>query len=152
MNFQICPVFWIMMFIFCISPAHGDIYLEGRSLQPAHIGHCTVLCMGYCDTVYLFARLLFNPKSAKKNSRAENNLFLFLIFQRNNAWHYMWIVCQADDSHVMSIIISSEKYEKNMVSECRLPFVIGAWRVKYCYLWYILGHFNFFYYIQINEI
>ena len=24
----------------------------------------------------------------------------------------MWIICQADDSHVMSSIISSEKYEK----------------------------------------
>ena len=25
----------------------------------------------------------------------------------------MWIVCQADDSHVMSSIIFSEKYEKH---------------------------------------
>ena len=37
--------------------------------------------------------------------------FYFLFFRENNAWHYMWIVCQADDSHVMSSIISSEKYE-----------------------------------------
>ena len=25
----------------------------------------------------------------------------------------MWIICQADDLHVMSSIISSEKYEKH---------------------------------------
>ena len=33
--------------------------------------------------------------------------FCFLFFRENNVWHYMWIVCQADDSHVMSSIISS---------------------------------------------
>ena len=51
----------------------------------------------------------------------------FLFIRENYIWHYMWIVCQADDSHVMSSIISSEKYEKNnMLWECRLPVVIGA--------------------------
>ena len=27
----------------------------------------------------------------------------------------MWIICQADDSHVMSSIIFSEKYEKDVL-------------------------------------
>ena len=36
--------------------------------------------------------------------------FSFLYFRENNAWHYMWIICLADDSHVMSSIIFSEKY------------------------------------------
>ena len=49
--------------------------------------------------------------------------FCFLFFRENNAWHYIWIVCPADDSHVMSSIIPSEK--------CRLPVVIGALRVKF---------------------
>ena len=49
----------------------------------------------------------------------------------------MWIVCQADDSHVMSSIISSENYKKkkkkkkkNILWKCRLPVVVGALRVK----------------------
>ena len=37
--------------------------------------------------------------------------FYFLFFKENNAWHFIWIVCKADDSHVMSSTISSEKYE-----------------------------------------
>ena len=43
--------------------------------------------------------------------------FCFLFFRENNVWHYMWIVCQADDSHVMSSIISSEKYEKHALKK-----------------------------------
>ena len=39
--------------------------------------------------------------------------FCFLFFRENNAWHYMWIVCLADHSHVMSSIISSENYKKH---------------------------------------
>ena len=31
------------------------------------------------------------------------------VFRGNNAWHNMWIVCLADDSHVMLSIISSEQ-------------------------------------------
>ena len=43
----------------------------------------------------------------------------------------MWIFCLAEDSHVMSNIISSEKYKKkNILWKCRLPVVIGALRVK----------------------
>ena len=54
----------------------------------------------------------------------------------------MWIVCQADDSHVMSSIIFSRSFTcnvkhyflwkntKNMLWKCHLPVVIGALRVN----------------------
>ena len=39
----------------------------------------------------------------------------------------MWIVCQADDSHVMSSIISSEKYEKHAL---KMSSASRDWRFK----------------------
>ena len=50
-------------------------------------------------------------KAPRKIIEQTTIYFYFLFFRENNAWHYMWIICQADDSHVMSSIISSEKYE-----------------------------------------
>ena len=42
------------------------------------------------------------------------------------SWHYMWIICLADDSHEMSRLVFSEK--KN---ECHLlQILLGALRVK----------------------
>ena len=80
----------------------------------------------------------FNPLSAKENSNAEDNLFLFLIFFReNNAWHYMWIVCQADDSHVMSSIIFFEKCEKKKQNKtkqktCFENVICQSWLACWC--------------------
>ena len=53
--------------------------------------------------------------------------FCFLFFRENNAWHYMWIVCQADDSHVMSSIIFSKKYEKHAL---RMSSAGHDWHLK----------------------
>ena len=41
------------------------------------------------------------------------NMF-YIVFRGNNAWHYMWVVCWADHSHVMSSIIFSEKKKKKI--------------------------------------
>ena len=38
----------------------------------------------------------------------------------------MWIVCQVDDSHVMSSIISSEKYEHAL----KMPSASHGWHFK----------------------
>ena len=39
----------------------------------------------------------------------ENVLFFFVfVFIENKAWHFMWIICQADDLHKMSSLIFSE--------------------------------------------
>ena len=46
---------------------------------------------------------------------ADDNFFLFIylfFFRENKSWHYMWIICLADDSHEMSTVFS-EKYKKN---------------------------------------
>ena len=40
----------------------------------------------------------------------------------------MWIVCQADDSHVMSIIISPEKYKKKHA--LKMSSASHDWRFK----------------------
>ena len=34
---------------------------------------------------------------------------IFLILSENEAWHFMWIVCYADNSHEMSNLIFSEE-------------------------------------------
>ena len=45
------------------------------------------------------------------------------FFRENNAWHFMWIICRADDSHEMSRLPFSEK--KRMSSATNF-----AWRFK----------------------
>ena len=52
---------------------------------------------------------LLTHKAPRKILEQTTIYFYFLFFRENNAWHYMWIVCPADDSHLMSSIISSEK-------------------------------------------
>ena len=59
---------------------------------------------------FLFA-FLFTLKAPRKILEQTTIFFYFLFFKENNAWHFMWIVCFAEDSHVMSSIISSEKYK-----------------------------------------
>ena len=66
-------------------------------------------------------------KAPRKILEQTTIYFCFLFFRENNAWHYMWIVCQADDSHVMSSIISSEKYEKHAL---RMSSASRDWRLK----------------------
>ena len=53
--------------------------------------------------------------------------FCFLFFRENNAWHCMWIVCPADDSHVMSSIISSENYVEHAL---KMLSASHDWRFK----------------------
>ena len=35
-----------------------------------------------------------------------------ILFWENMTWHFMWIVCLADDSHEMSSLIFSQKKTK----------------------------------------
>ena len=63
--------------------------------------------------VYYFHKCSWNLtlKAPRKILEQTTINFYFLFFKENNAWHFMQIVCKADDSHVMSSIISSGKYE-----------------------------------------
>ena len=85
-------------------------------------------CCEQIKLIFPSIHLLLTLKAPRKILEQKTVCFCFLFFRENNAWHYMWIVCQADDSHVMSSIISSEKCEKHAL-KCRLPVVIGALRV-----------------------
>ena len=48
---------------------------------------------------------------------ADNNFFIyfFLFFRENMSWHFMWIICLADDSHEMSRLVSSKKWKKKKI-------------------------------------
>ena len=39
---------------------------------------------------------------------ADDILIIFFIFREHNAWHFMWIVILADNSHEMPSIIFPE--------------------------------------------
>ena len=58
-------------------------------------------------------KIILTLKAPRKILEQTTICFCFLFFRENNAWHYMWIVCQADDLHVKSSNTSSEKYEKH---------------------------------------
>ena len=54
--------------------------------------------------------------------------FFFFFFRENNSWHFMWIVCLADNSHEISRLVFSEKWTKHF--ECLLQILLGALRVN----------------------
>ena len=54
--------------------------------------------------------------------------YYFLFFRENKSWHFMWIICLADDSHEMSRLYSLKKIKVKLFSAA---VVIGTWRVKY---------------------
>ena len=73
---------------------------------------------------------------------ADNIKFFVLFFRENKYWHFMWIVCQADDSHGMSRLVFSEKSKKNKKKQKKTKnekkkkknssaaFVIGTLRIN----------------------
>ena len=71
-----------------------------------------------------------NPSSAKENSRADDNLFLFLIFQRKSCLtlHVNRLLGRRFTCDVKHYFLW--KIQKNILWKCRLPVVIGALRVK----------------------
>ena len=58
-------------------------------------------------------------KAPSKIAADDTFTILFLSFEENKAWCFMWILCQAEDSHKISSIILSEKQWKN-IQDCRL--------------------------------
>ena len=56
----------------------------------------------------------------------------YIVFRGNNAWHYMWIVCLADDSHVMSSIIFSEKIRNKNRLLSALEFSLALQELMCC--------------------
>ena len=59
---------------------------------------------------------------------ADDNLFIFYFFQENKSWHFIWIVCLADNSYEMSGLISFEKLKKMKMSSAAV--VIGTLTVN----------------------
>ena len=48
---------------------------------------------------------------APNTPAADDILISILPFERNKSWHFVWIVCPADDSHEMPSLIFSENYK-----------------------------------------
>ena len=73
------------------------------------------ICSGYKKKKLNISYLTL--KASRKILEQTTVYFCFLFLRENHAWHYMWIVCLADDFHVMSSIIFSEKYKKKTFFE-----------------------------------
>ena len=96
----------------------------------------------HCDLYYLdfdLFGLVFTAKvtpltlkvQSKICSRRHSKKFFF-FFRENKSWHFMWIVCQADDSHEMSRFVFPEKNNKKKQQKTlsSAAVVIGASRFK----------------------
>ena len=75
----------------------------------------------------MIVKIILTLKAPRKIIEQTTIYFYFLFFRENNAWHYMWIVCLADDSHVMSSIISSKK----LCRTCFENVVYQSWLALY---------------------
>ena len=58
--------------------------------------------------------IILNPLSANHNCSRPNLDFFFFVgfFREIKAWHFIWIVCQVDNSHAMPSLVFSEKKKK----------------------------------------
>ena len=71
----------------------------------------------------------FIPSPFKRQTKiaADNtNCTVLVSFEENKAWWFMWILCQAEDSHEISSHIFSGKQWKNMNVVC----CSGDWLFK----------------------
>ena len=80
---------------------------------------------------YLESFWLYNVLLALKTLNkiiADDILIIIIILKKNKTRHIMWIVCLADDSHGMSILILFSLQNKNQLSSAAV--VISILRVK----------------------
>ena len=66
-------------------------------------------------------------------TKADDNFEFFFFSEENKSWHFMWIVCQADDSHEISRLVFSEKKNKkktNILERRLVQILLGALRVN----------------------
>ena len=65
-------------------------------------------------------------------STADDILFFFLYFFRvNKTGHFMWIVCQADNSNEMSFLWKKKKKKKKNWKCCLLRICLALYRLRY---------------------
>ena len=88
----------------------------------------------YINTFGLKKKHILTLKAPITTAADNNFLFsFFLFFRENKSWHFMWIICQADNSHEMSRLVFSEKKKKFLeCPELLLQILLGALRVKLC--------------------
>ena len=60
-------------------------------------------------------QILIIPQPWKHQGNILN--FFNIIFSEKIRWHFMWIICYADDSHEMSSHTFSEKYKKKTTTQ-----------------------------------
>ena len=99
----------------CMSQGMGSLWNFDNCLCSKKVSSLLeVHCMYWfpCFLKQCFCAKSLTLKVTRKILEQTTIYFCFLFFRENNAWHYMWIVCQADDSQVMSSIIFSKKIWK----------------------------------------
>ena len=84
-----------------------DWYFMALSTKYQHI--LSFLLLFTCQLLTQHIFLILTLKAPIMTGRRHFQSMFFVVFRGNNAWYYMWIVCWADDSHVMSSIIFPEK-------------------------------------------
>ena len=68
---------------------------------------------------------VLNLKAPSKFA-VDNSQFLFLFFKEKRTWHFMYVVCQSDDSHEMLSLIYSEKYKKQTIKQIKTIRMLSA--------------------------
>ena len=56
-----------------------------------------------------------NPYTANHNFSRQQFWLFFLFAGENRSWHFMWIVCQADNSHRISTLVFSENRKNKLI-------------------------------------
>ena len=112
--FYFMVAFFLCRNIYILLPARDRLITSRARIRLSYwaqqLPECKPVDKICCHMMQNIQRRL-TLKAPRKIIEQTTVCFYFLFFRENNAWRYMRIVCQADDSHVMSSIISSEKYE-----------------------------------------
>ena len=105
---------------------------------------CTYSHSATDPTIYSSSVWFITLKAPSKIcSRRQSKLFLF---RENKSWHFMWIVCLADDSHELSRLISfknnfKETFQNVVCCSCDWHFKGCGLHVR-TELWVCFGHFR----------
>ena len=85
--------------------------------------------------------IILTLKAPSKHHNCSRHNSIILSFKQNKYWHFMWIVCQADNSHKMSNLLALKKKKKYFKS--RLLLILpGTLRINVASISKLLPHIS----------
>ena len=109
-------------------------YISNGTDRPDQIMQIQIRCcrMESASAVFVSNPIRYPILTLKRQAKFvadDFHFFFFLFFRENKSWHFMWIICWADNSHEMSTCFPWKK-EKKSFRLLQLWSALSGLRIK----------------------